>query len=174
MSALPLLLRPEGGGRLPSAGRFGTSESSSPGSLSLTVDLLRVRPEDGGSEDAEGDGAGSPHSRSGTMSLLLDEDLEDGGLMEDFADGLLRVLLLEDLAREGCLPRGAGPGEEPWSSKSSHLSGRSGIRSSETPSTLIVLLPGGDHLGGGAGGEPGAAAAGGRPCFLTSSSMTFW
>ena len=162
------------------------SASSSSGSLNLTVDLLRVLPEDGGGEvheggrggTAAGEGPGSPQSRSGTMSLLLDEALEDGGFIEGaFDDGILRALLLEDTARAGCLPRGAGPGGGPGggrSSKSSHLSGRSGIKSSETSSTLMVLLPGGDHLGGGAGGVPGAAAAGGRSCFLTSSSMTFW
>ena len=162
------------------------SGSSSSGSLNLTVDLLRVLPEDGGDGHeggrggtAAGEGPGSPQSCSGTMSLLLDGAFEDGGFLEEaFDDGILRVLLLEDTARAGCLPRGAGPGGGPGgggrSSKSSHLSGRSGIKSSETSSTLMVLLPGGDHLGGGAGGAPGAAAAGGRSCFLTSSSMTFW
>ena len=106
MSPAPLLLLPEGGGRL---GRFGTVSSSlSSGSLNFTVDLfpelaLEVR------EGARGGTAagGSSQSCSGTISLLLDED---------FADGVLRVLFLEDLAEEdedraGCLPRGTASGE---------------------------------------------------------------
>ena len=114
MSSAPLLLRPEGGGRL-LAGLFGISASSSSGSLNFTVDLfpelalLRARPEDGGGKVHEGGrggtaagvGSGSSQSRSGTMPLLLDED---------FADGVLRVLLLEDFDRAGCLPRGTASG----------------------------------------------------------------